>query len=307
MSNRIPVGLLAGLMLVAVTAAEAQRTRPAQPSPATEFKPLLDQYFLAWSTRRADVAASLYSTGPGTFFHGIGRSAASWSEYRAAATSFLDQFSAIELRAGGDLVAARTGNLAWTSVSFRGSGNLKEDEQTDFSGRHSAVWQRVGTAWRIVHEHVSLPATRPPTPPRKVEPTAEDRKAVTDLFQRYAAAWNGGQAADLAGLWKEDGDVSSLATGSVTSGSAAIRRLWDNVIARRSSSFATRLEVRVSGVRFAGVDTAIVDGAFEYWNAKQPAATAPAALERFVSVAARTDKVWRIDATRVAEVPRPTR
>jgi len=56
-----------------------------------------------------------------------------------------------------DLKVTRRGNIAWTSNTFHGTINQKDGTSMQLAGRHTAIWEKRGNEWIIVHEHVSAP------------------------------------------------------------------------------------------------------------------------------------------------------
>jgi ketosteroid isomerase-like protein len=57
-----------------------------------------------------------------------------------------------------ELKLTRRGNVAWTSVTFSlTSAPMGGGQATTLNARHTAIWERRGNQWLIVHEHVSVP------------------------------------------------------------------------------------------------------------------------------------------------------
>jgi uncharacterized protein (TIGR02246 family) len=278
----------------------AQRSRPA--SAESVFKPLISRYFTAWSTRNPDRAASLYARDPDLVFFDFSGAHRGWDSYRRAKAEYFAGLGSFYVTPAGDLTATRQGNLAWTTVTFRGNLSEKGGRITPIQGRHTAVWERRGPDWVIVHEQLS-PTPAPVEAEALPGPGSPEELAVRKLFEGYEVAWNQGNAASITDLWRPDGDILILATGSVTRGRADIARLWEQTFGRRSANFSTTLVVRVSAVRFLQPEVATVDGTFDYY-ASASSTGPPAAQERFTSAVTRADDRWLIAGTRVAEVPR---
>jgi uncharacterized protein (TIGR02246 family) len=307
--NRAVLALSVAIAASVPAAAQKPRTpaaqRPRPPASAESvFKPLISRYFTAWSTRNPERAASLYAKDPDLVFFDFSGAHRGWDSYRRAKTEYFSELGSYHVTPAGDLTAKRQGNLAWTAVTFRGNQSEKGGRITPILGRHTAVWERRGTDWVIVHEQFS-PTPAPVEAETLPAPGSADELAIRKLFEAYEVAWNQGNAASITDLWRPDGDILILGTGTVTRGRADIARLWEQAFGRRSATFSTTLVVRVSAVRFLGPEVATADGTFDYY-ASASSTGPPAAQERFTSAVTRADDRWLIAGTRVAEVPPPT-
>ena len=56
-----------------------------------------------------------------------------------------------------DLRVTRRGDVAWTTLTFHMTIKLKSGGGQEIDARHTAIWERRGGRWLIVHEHVSVP------------------------------------------------------------------------------------------------------------------------------------------------------
>ncbi len=56
-----------------------------------------------------------------------------------------------------DLKVTRRENVAWTTLTFHLSGKLKAGGSMELDTRHTAIWEKRGGHWLIVHEHISVP------------------------------------------------------------------------------------------------------------------------------------------------------
>lgn len=137
---------------------------PADP----EFKALIDGYYNAWSfsddqgAAAVDRAARFYADDPDNVFYELNAQYDGWAEFKAQAMpNFMSQFTHTAFTPTSDLRVSRRGAVAWTSVTFRGAAVLRSTGETvHLDGRHTAVWNRRGRSWFIVHEHMSLPSRR---------------------------------------------------------------------------------------------------------------------------------------------------
>jgi len=123
-----------------------------------EFKTLTDRYFTAWSSLNPDNAAPLYAKDADLIFYDIAPlKYTGWAEYNKGVRNVLGGFESLNLTPNSDLKVTRRGNIAWTTVTFHLSAKQKGGGQMELDGRHTAIWERRGGKWLIVHEHFSAP------------------------------------------------------------------------------------------------------------------------------------------------------
>lgn len=123
------------------------------------FRKLIDDYCAAWSTANPDNPAKFYAKEDGLVFYDIAPfSYHSWNEYHTGVQkNFFDNISAGKLTAGKDLKVTRRGNIAWTTVPMHLSFTSKDGKTTESEIRYTGIWERRGSTWLLVHEHLSAP------------------------------------------------------------------------------------------------------------------------------------------------------
>ncbi|HEY6129777.1 MAG TPA: nuclear transport factor 2 family protein [Candidatus Acidoferrum sp.] len=123
------------------------------------FRKLIDNYCAAWSTLNADNAAKFYAKDDGLVFYDLAPfSYHNWNQYHAGAQKqFLDTAASGKLTAGKDLKVTRRGNVAWLTVPMHITITGKDGKTTDADVRYTGIWERRGSAWLLVHEHLSVP------------------------------------------------------------------------------------------------------------------------------------------------------
>jgi len=123
------------------------------------FRKLIDGYCAAWSTGNPDNPAKYYAKDDGLVFYDVAPfSYHSWKDYHEGVKKeFLDNASSVKLTAGTDLKATRRGNIAWMTVPMHLSSTGKDGKTTDLEIRYTGIWERRGSTWQIVHEHISAP------------------------------------------------------------------------------------------------------------------------------------------------------
>jgi ketosteroid isomerase-like protein len=136
------------------TVAFGQKTK----SNDLEFKELIDRYSSAWSSLDPSNAAPLYAKDPDLVFYDIAPlKYAGWAEYDQGVRKVLGGFETLKLTPNNDLKVTRRGNIAWTTVTHHLSAKLKGGNAMESDVRQTAIWERRGGKWLIVHEHFSAP------------------------------------------------------------------------------------------------------------------------------------------------------
>ncbi len=160
MNNRLAVVLAMALMLLVAVSVSAQTKKaPAKTALAAEFKALIDQYYTAWSTLNPDKAAKYYAKDADIVFYDVAPlKYNSWAEYKAGVIkAFTETMSSGKLTPMDDLKVTQRGNIVWTTLTFHLSAKPKAGGAMELDCRHTAIWEKRGGKWLIVHEHVSAP------------------------------------------------------------------------------------------------------------------------------------------------------
>jgi ketosteroid isomerase-like protein len=123
------------------------------------FRKLIDAYCAAWSSGSPDNAAKFYAKDDGLIFYDLAPfSYHNWKEYRAGVQKqFFDNAAAAKLTAGKELKVTRRANIAWMTVPMHISVTGKDGKTTEADVRYTGIWERRGSAWLLVHEHLSVP------------------------------------------------------------------------------------------------------------------------------------------------------
>jgi ketosteroid isomerase-like protein len=148
------------VVLIIASGCLAQTKKPAAAaSPDAEFKKLIDGYYAAWSSLNPDNAAKFYAKDADLVFFDIAPlKYNNWSEYKVGVMkAFIDQVSSGKLTPNDDLKVNRRGNVVWTSLTFHLSAKPKAGGAMELECRHTAIWEKRGGKWLIVHEHISAP------------------------------------------------------------------------------------------------------------------------------------------------------
>jgi ketosteroid isomerase-like protein len=146
-------------LLMAIAASAQAKKAPAKAALEAEFKTMIDQYYTAWSTLDADKAAKYYAKDADLIFYDVAPLKYNgWGEYRAGVMkAFTETMSSGKLTPKDDLKVTQRGSVVWTTVTFHLSATPKAGGSMELDCRHTAIWEKRGSKWLIVHEHVSAP------------------------------------------------------------------------------------------------------------------------------------------------------
>jgi len=146
--------LLASVLLILASTA----TVAAQSGDQAEFGALLDKFWTAWGTLDPDKAAPFYAKDAGLVFYDLAPLKYNgWGEYETGVLKVFADFESLRLNRNDDLRVSRKGKLAWTTHTVNASIKTKSGGMLELKVRHTAIWERRGKDWLVVHEHVSVP------------------------------------------------------------------------------------------------------------------------------------------------------
>jgi ketosteroid isomerase-like protein len=149
---------LATRFAVLLVISTAGVTQAVKADDTAEFKSLIQHYWEGWSTLNPDKTAPMYSKdADAVFFDVAPLKYNGWEEYKEGVKKVFADASSASIAPNDDLKVTRRGTIAWTSNTFHGTINQKDGKTTQLVGRHTAIWEKRGGHWIIVHEHVSAP------------------------------------------------------------------------------------------------------------------------------------------------------
>lgn len=150
---------LSMLALLLATLPAFGQTKKARPAADGEFRALIERYYAAWNTLTTEAPAVFYAKDADLVFYDIlPLKYAGWEEYKAGVQkNFFDQMSSGKLTPQEDLRVERRGRVAWTTLTFHLSAKMKNGSAMELDARHTAIWEKRGGKWLVVHEHVSAP------------------------------------------------------------------------------------------------------------------------------------------------------
>jgi ketosteroid isomerase-like protein len=147
------------VLAIALTAQGQIKKTTSKTALEAEFKTMIDQYYAAWSTLDPDKAAKYYAKDADLVFYDVAPlKYNNWGEYRAGVLkAFTETMSSGKLTPNDDLKINQRGNIVWTTLTFHLSAKPKAGGAMELECRHTAIWEKRGGKWLIVHEHVSAP------------------------------------------------------------------------------------------------------------------------------------------------------
>ena len=134
---------------------------PARASGGDEaaLKARLRDAWAGWASLDTSRPAPFYAKDPGLVFYDLAPlQYTGWKEYAAGVQkNFFDQASSMTFAFKDEPAVTRRGKVAWTMVTVHLSLAMKNGQKLELDARHTAVWEKRGGQWLIVHEHTSAP------------------------------------------------------------------------------------------------------------------------------------------------------
>jgi ketosteroid isomerase-like protein len=155
------------VLLAGATGAAARAEKKAAPARAAakstyDFQPLMQKIFEAWSSTDPSGVARYYAQGPGHVYYDIAPLKYNgWQEYAEGYKKLMADYSSVKFTLGPDARAQQRGDTAWATATWKGELVKKDGTKEMLEGRWTAVFERRGGTWIIVHDHFSLPLPSP--------------------------------------------------------------------------------------------------------------------------------------------------
>ena len=161
MRRRLTSLALSVTLLLAVTASGQYPTGAAQnPSAAAdpEIRSTLERLYAAWSVLDPAKTARFYAKDPDlAFFDVAPMKYTGWVEYAAGVPNAFASYRSGKFTLNDDLRVHRHGNQAWATATWRGELTKKAGGIEHVAGRYTAVLEKRGKDWFLLHEHMSVP------------------------------------------------------------------------------------------------------------------------------------------------------
>lgn len=79
------------------------------------------------------------------------------AEYESGVKQVMAGFQSFHFTLHDDVDVHRSSSLAWATCTWTGEGKQKTGNRLSLEGRWTVVWEKKGSKWLIVHEHLSVP------------------------------------------------------------------------------------------------------------------------------------------------------
>jgi ketosteroid isomerase-like protein len=137
------------------------KTQAVSPAPDTgdaEVRDTLQRLYTAWSDLDPAKAAPFYAKEADLVFFDIApMKYTSWSEYASGVPDAFAPYKSGKFTLNDDLRVHRQGSLAWATGTWRADLVKKAGGTEQMEGRYTAVLEKRGKEWLVVHEHMSVP------------------------------------------------------------------------------------------------------------------------------------------------------
>ncbi len=161
MKPRLMSLVLGANLLITMTASAQYPTDAAQNRPASadpEIRSTLERLYAAWSDLDPAKAAPFYAKQPDLVFFDVApMKYTGWAEYAAGVPTAFAGYRSGKFTLNDDLRVHRHGNLAWATATFLAELTKKDGGAEHVEGRYTAVLEKRGKNWLVVHEHMSVP------------------------------------------------------------------------------------------------------------------------------------------------------
>ena len=154
MRNRRLFAVVGGMCLLTTTG-YTQRRSTADP----EIRTRLERLFASWADIDATKAAPFYAKDSDLVFIDVGTEFHGWSDVVAQAPKLFADYRSLKLTLGDDLRTGGSGDTKWATASIRAELTKKNGDVERMGVRYTAIFEKRGKDWLIVHEHLSVPVT----------------------------------------------------------------------------------------------------------------------------------------------------
>jgi ketosteroid isomerase-like protein len=149
------VAVLAFLLAMMVTGL-AQKPPKASAGGGVD-RAYLQKIWNGWATLDAAGQKQYYAQGPHVFFDIAPLKYGSWDEYEVGVTKELAGYKAAKFTVNDDLQVHRAGEAYWVTSTVASDMTQKTGKREMATFRWTAIFERQGGKWLIVHEQVSEP------------------------------------------------------------------------------------------------------------------------------------------------------
>ena len=126
-------------------------------------KALIQESLDAWSTMDMNKIAPYYSKAPENIFFDIApMQYKGWEDWAKGVQNLFADYKSFKFSLANEPTIHNQGNWAWSTELWHVDAVHKDGKTETIDGRDTAIWQKQGGKWLIVHEHDSVPLSMPP-------------------------------------------------------------------------------------------------------------------------------------------------
>lgn len=164
MLRRTAVSSFAVFVLAVLVLATSVFTTPASaqsnsgPQTQTPSKQLMQDIWTGWGTLDTANVSRFYDKNVNdVFFDVTPLKYKGWSAYESGVKNVFAQWQSMKATVNEDAEVHANGNLYWGTSTVHLEITPKQGNAMTLDLRWTALWQKQGKQWLIVHEHVSAP------------------------------------------------------------------------------------------------------------------------------------------------------
>ena len=112
----------------------------------------------AWATLDVNNSKQYYdNASTNAYFDIAPLKYASWKEYESGVVNLLKNFKSIKFTVNDDYATHNAGKSVWSTATMKLDSTDVNGKSDSVDLRWTAIWEKKGGKWLIVHEHVSAP------------------------------------------------------------------------------------------------------------------------------------------------------
>jgi ketosteroid isomerase-like protein len=129
----------------------------AQKSAGTPDKAYMQKIWDGWSTLNPDNVAQFYASGSHAFFDIAPLKYNGWDEYQSGVRKVLADYKSAKFTVNDDAELHAAGKYFWGTATVKFEMTHRDGKVDMGNMRWTVVFDKQGTKWLTVHEHVSVP------------------------------------------------------------------------------------------------------------------------------------------------------
>ena len=154
----LPVGAaLACVLAISVSSFSQSKKSTGKKSTTVVDKAYLQKIWDGWDALDGTKQAQFYAQGKHMFFDIAPLKYTSWEEYETGVAKELADYKDAKFTVNDDAEIHPSGEYTWAAATVKSDMEKKDGKRELSTFRWTAIFQKQGGKWLIVHEHVSAP------------------------------------------------------------------------------------------------------------------------------------------------------